>query len=76
MSLHQAVKFSPTPETLAHEKATIEDVEAAIAQLGEKLTADGSSLQVQGVAAAICSRPGPNSRCGRTSFSSNRRLRG
>jgi segregation and condensation protein B len=49
-SLHQAVKFSPTPETLAHEKATIEDVEAAITQLGEIFTAGGSSLMVQGIA--------------------------
>jgi len=49
-SLHQAVKFSPSPETLGHEKATIEEVEAAIAKLGEILTADGSSLMVQGIA--------------------------
>ena len=34
-SLHQAVKFSPTPETLAFEKANIEEVEAAIAKLEE-----------------------------------------
>ena len=49
-SLHQAVKFSPSPETRAHEKASIEEVEAAVTQLGAKLAAEGSSLMVQGIA--------------------------
>jgi len=49
-SLHQAVKFSPSPETTAYEKITITEVEAAIEQLGARLTADGSSLMVQGIA--------------------------
>ena len=48
-ALHQAVKISPTPETTAFEKTTIEEVEAAIEQLNTQLTADGSSLMVQGI---------------------------
>jgi len=49
-SLHQAVKFSPTPETTPYEKTTIEEVEAAIEALGVQLAADNSSLMVQGIA--------------------------
>jgi segregation and condensation protein B len=49
-ALHQAAKFSPSPETLAYEKTSIPDVEAAIEQLNTELTANGSSLMVQGIA--------------------------
>jgi segregation and condensation protein B len=49
-SLHQAVKFSPSPETLPYEKATLEEVEAAIHELSVLLVADNSSLMVQGIA--------------------------
>ena len=48
-ALHEAVKFSPSPETSAFEKTTIEEVEAAIEQLNTQLTSDGSSLMVQGI---------------------------
>jgi segregation and condensation protein B len=49
-ALHQAVKFSPSPETLAYEKASLAEVEAAVEQLNARLAADGSSLLVQGIA--------------------------
>jgi segregation and condensation protein B len=49
-SLHQAVKFSPTPETTAYEKTTVAEVETAIEQLNAQLATDGSSLMVQGIA--------------------------
>jgi segregation and condensation protein B len=49
-ALHQAVKFSPSPETTAYEKISIAEVEAAIEQLSARLAADGSSLMVQGIA--------------------------
>jgi segregation and condensation protein B len=49
-ALHQAVKFSPTPETTPFEKTTIEEVEAAIEQLNSILSGEGSSLMVQGIA--------------------------
>ncbi len=49
-SLHQAVKFSPSPETLPYEKTTIEEVEAAIEALSNQLATDNSSLMVQGIA--------------------------
>ena len=38
-ALHQAARFSPSPETVAFEKTTIADVEAAIEQLNEKFVA-------------------------------------
>src|SRR5258708_6739480 len=49
-ALHQAMKFSPTPETTPYEKIPISEVEAAIEQLNKQFEADGSSLMVQGVA--------------------------
>jgi len=49
-TLHSAAKFSPSPETAAHEKATIGEVEAAIEQLNTLFTESGSSLMVQGIA--------------------------
>ena len=49
-ALHQAVKFSPSPETAPYEKTTIAEIEAAIEQLGAQLAAEGSSLMVQGIA--------------------------
>ena len=49
-SLHQAVKFSPSPETAAHEKTTLAEIETAIEQLNTQLAADASSLMVQGIA--------------------------
>ena len=50
-ALHgEAAKFSPTPETTTFEKTDVTEVEAAIEQLNERLTAEGSSLMVQGIA--------------------------
>jgi segregation and condensation protein B len=49
-ALHQAVKFSPTPETIPYEKTTIAEVESAIEQLNAKLAEEGSSLMTQGIA--------------------------
>jgi segregation and condensation protein B len=49
-ALHQAVRFSPSPETAAHEKISLAEVETAIEQLTARLAADGSSLMVQGIA--------------------------
>ena len=49
-ALHQAVKYSPSPETSAFEKTGIPEIESAIDQLNERLTAEGSSLMVQGIA--------------------------
>jgi len=49
-ALHQAVKFSPSPETAPYEKTSIAEIEAAIEQLGAQLAAEGSSLMVQGIA--------------------------
>jgi segregation and condensation protein B len=49
-SLHQAVKFSPSAETIPFEKTSVVEVEAAIEQLGLQLAADKSSLMVQGIA--------------------------
>ncbi len=48
-ALHEAVKFSPSPETATYEKITIGEVETAIEQLRVQLEADGSSLMVQGI---------------------------
>jgi segregation and condensation protein B len=48
--LHEAVKFSPSPETAPYEKATPDEVEAALEQLRAQLETGGSSLLVQGVA--------------------------
>ena len=48
-ALTQAAKFSPSPETSVYEKIPVEQVEAAIEQLNNQLTADGSSLMVQGI---------------------------
>ena len=49
-ALHQAVKVSPSPETSPYEKTSITEVEAAVEQLNEQLSADGSCLMVQGIA--------------------------
>jgi segregation and condensation protein B len=49
-ALNDAAKFSPTPETTSFEKITTEEAEKVIEELNEKLTRDGSSLMVQGVA--------------------------
>jgi segregation and condensation protein B len=49
-ALHQAAKFSPSPETASYEKTSLSEIEAAIKQLNVQLTADGSSLMVQGIA--------------------------
>jgi segregation and condensation protein B len=49
-ALHQAVKFSPSPETTPFEKTSLPEIEAAVEQLNERLTAEGSSLMVQGIA--------------------------
>jgi segregation and condensation protein B len=49
-ALHQATKTSPSPETASYEKTSIAEIEAAIEQLNTQLTADSSSLMVQGIA--------------------------
>jgi len=49
-TLHHAARFTPSPETSAHEKATVGEVEAAIEQLNKQLDDSGSSLMVQGIA--------------------------
>jgi segregation and condensation protein B len=49
-ALNQAMKTSPSPETTALEKTSVDDIEEAIELLNTKLTADGSSLMVQGIA--------------------------
>jgi segregation and condensation protein B len=49
-SLHQAARFSPSPETSPYEKTTQAEVETAIGQLTAELAEKGSSLMVQGVA--------------------------
>ena len=49
-ALHQAAKFSPSPETSAHEKAGIAEIEAAVEQLNTQLAEKNSSLMVQGIA--------------------------
>jgi len=49
-ALHQAVKYSPSPETALFEKIAIPEIEAAIEQLNERLATEGSSLMVQGIA--------------------------
>ncbi len=49
-ALHQAVKYSPSPETTAFEKTGIPEIEGAVEQLNERLAAEGSSLMVQGIA--------------------------
>ena len=58
-SLHQAVKFSPTPETTPYEKTTIEEVEAAIEALSQQLATEGSSLMVQGIAGGFTLKTRP-----------------
>jgi segregation and condensation protein B len=49
-ALKEAAKFSPSTETVAHEKIGPSEVEAALEQLRLQLEADGSSLMIQGVA--------------------------
>jgi len=49
-ALHDAARFSPTPETAAFEKITPDEIEKTIEELNAKLTEEGSSLMVQGVA--------------------------
>ena len=49
-ALHQAAKFSPSPDTGAYEKSSLSEIEAAIEQLNTRLAADASSLMVQGIA--------------------------
>ena len=49
-ALHQAVKFSPSPETAAYEKTTLGEIDAAVEQLNSRLAAEGSSLMVQAIA--------------------------
>jgi segregation and condensation protein B len=48
--LHQTAKFSPTPETMTHEKIGPGEIEAAVDLLRARLEAEGSSLMVQAVA--------------------------
>lgn len=48
-ALHEAAKFSPSPETTVYEKIKAEEVETAIEQLNAQLATDGSSLMVQGI---------------------------
>jgi segregation and condensation protein B len=49
-ALHEAAKFSPSPETTPYDKIALADVEAAIDQLRTTLESSGSSLMVQGIA--------------------------
>ncbi len=49
-ALHQAARFSPSPETVPYEKTSMTDVEAAIEELNTRLSTEGSSLMVQGLA--------------------------
>jgi segregation and condensation protein B len=49
-ALHQALKFSPSPETVPFENTSIAEIEAAVEQLNTTLAAGGSSLMVQGIA--------------------------
>ena len=49
-ALHQAVKFSPSPETAPYDKTSLPEIESAIEQLNELLAREGSSLMVQGIA--------------------------
>lgn len=49
-AVNDAAKFSPSPDTAAGEKCTIEEVEGAIEQLNTRLTETGASLMVQGIA--------------------------
>lgn len=48
-ALQGAAKFSPSPETTAHEKITVDEVTATIEQLETQLSTEGSSLMVQGI---------------------------
>jgi segregation and condensation protein B len=49
-ALHNAARFSPTPETTAFAKITREEIEKAIERLQAQLESEGSCLLVQGVA--------------------------
>jgi segregation and condensation protein B len=49
-ALHQAARFSPSPETVPCDKTSLAEVEAAVEQLQAQLTSSGSSLMVQGIA--------------------------
>jgi segregation and condensation protein B len=49
-ALHQAARFSPSPETVPYEKTSMTDVEAAIEELNTRLSTEGSSLMVQALA--------------------------
>lgn len=49
-ALHGAARFSPSEETVAHEKAGVGEIEAAIGHLRTALETGGSSLMVQEVA--------------------------
>ncbi len=49
-ALHQAARYSPSPETTPYEKTTTAEVETAIEQLNNDFTEKGSSLMVQGIA--------------------------
>jgi segregation and condensation protein B len=51
-ALHDAARFSPSPETTTFEKITVDEIEAAIEQLNHTLTETGGSLMVQNVAGA------------------------
>ncbi|MCE0499426.1 MAG: SMC-Scp complex subunit ScpB [Methylacidiphilales bacterium] len=58
-ALREAGKLSPSPETVAQEKADHGEIEAAIEELRRKLEESGSSLMVQGIAGGyqLKSRP-------------------
>ncbi|HUB66588.1 MAG TPA: SMC-Scp complex subunit ScpB [Candidatus Methylacidiphilales bacterium] len=49
-TVREAAKFSPAPETAAHDQAGESEVEAAIEELRRKLEESESSLMVQGIA--------------------------
>jgi segregation and condensation protein B len=59
-TLHQAARFSPSPETTAHEKVTVTEVEAAVEQLNVELAERQSSLVVQGVAGGYLLKTRPD----------------
>jgi segregation and condensation protein B len=58
-ALHQAAKVSPSMETALHEKITLPEVEAAVTQLESRLSSDGSSLMVQGIAGGFLLKTRP-----------------
>lgn len=58
-ALHQAARFSPSPETTPFEKTTTTEIEQAIEQLNADLAEKGSCLMAQGIAGGFVLKTRP-----------------